>query len=329
MIGIGIIGGGRMAPGHARAVATQDGRAQVRGFASRAPGRAAALAAEHGGAAHLDWRDLLAQPDVDAVVIASPNLEHHEIGLAALQAGKHVLLEKPMAMSLAECDALIAAARRHRRKLMVGQTQHFFAVNRAAEQLLRAGTLGRLVTVTDTWYKPFGLASRRPWFLDRAQGGGMWLMNGTHMIDRMVWLSGSPVVSIKAWIGNPLLGLQADDTCVAHLHHASGLRTTLVHAGYQHGDERWHGEFLCERGLLRLSTFPPGAGLWVARGTQGFEPVPYEERDSLAAQMEAFVDCVARDLPEPVAPEHARHLVAVLLAGEESSRTGREVAVPA
>ena len=86
--------------------------------------------------------------------------------------------------------------------------------------------------VTDTWYKPFGLSVRQPWFLDRAHGGGMWFMNGNHMIDRLIWFTGSRVVAVKAWIGNPLLGLKSDDSSVAVLEHANGLLSTLTHAGY-------------------------------------------------------------------------------------------------
>lgn len=326
-IGVGIIGGGRIAVAHAQAVLANRPELALRALASRAPARAAELTERFGGEAVADWRRLLEREDVDAVIIGLPNHEHAEAAIAAANAGKHILLEKPMALTLDECDAMIDAARASRVKLFVGHTQHFFAMNRVAHDVLSSGQLGRVVTLTDTWYKPFGLSFRRPWFLDRAQGGGMWMMNGSHMIDRMVWLSGSRVVAVKAWIGNPLQAQQSDDAAIALLQHESGLCSTLVHGGYRVGDERWIGEALCTNGMLKLSTFPPNPGLWVARDEAGYQPVPYEERDSMELEVAAFAACIRDDAPEPVTPAHARHVMQVLLAAEESARTGREVLI--
>ena len=324
MINIGIIGGGRIAAGHAQAIAANPGLLKLRGIASARPDRLAELTGKFGGQGHANWRQLVEDPAIAAVVIGLRNDQHLEAVLAAARAGKHILLEKPMAMTLAECDRMIEAARAAKVKLFVGQTQHFFAVNQAAKKLLDSGELGHPVIVTDTWYKPFGLAVRQPWFLDRAHGGGMWFMNGNHMIDRLIWFTGSRVVAVKAWIGNPLLGLKSDDSSVAVLEHANGLLSTLTHAGYDVGDERWIGEFVCTRGMVKVSTFPPNPGLWAARQNT-YEPVPFTEFDSMAAEFRAFGECVRDKTAEPVAPEHARHVLEVMLAAEESSRRGREV----
>ncbi|MDZ4694435.1 MAG: Gfo/Idh/MocA family oxidoreductase [Deltaproteobacteria bacterium] len=327
MIRIGIIGGSRIAPGHAQAIRNLGNSCELIAVASSSAERARSIAEPHGAEAVVDWRTLLVRTDIDAVVVATPNPQHVEMGTAALRAGKHLLIEKPMAMTLAECDGLIQVAQDQRRKLFVGHTQHFFSTNQAARALLSSGELGSLVTFTDTWYKPFGVAVRRPWFLDRSTGGGMWFMNGAHMVDRALWFNDSKVTTVKAWIGNPLLGLKADDTNIAVLQHANGKLSTLVHAGYEVGDERWHGEFVCTKGMMRLSTFPPGAGLWTAKDASGYAPVKVEEREALTQQMDAFVNCIDKDLPETIAPIHARHVMAVLLAAEESSRTGRETSV--
>lgn len=76
--------------------------------------------------------------------------------------------------------------------------------------------------------------------------------------------------------------------------------------------------------MVKVSTFPPNPGLWAAR-KNAYEPVPFEDFDSMAAEFRAFGECVRDNTPEPVSPEHARHVVEVMLAAEESSRTGREV----
>lgn len=324
MIGIGIIGGGRIAAGHAQAVVANAGLLELRGISSARPERLSELVGKFGGQGYVDWRQMVERPDIDAVVIGLRNDQHLQAVLAAAKAGKHILLEKPMAMTLPECDRMIEAARVANLKLFVGQTQHFFAVNQAAKKLLDSGEMGRPVIVTDTWYKPFGLSVRQPWFLDRAHGGGMWFMNGNHMIDRMIWFTGSKVVGVRANISSSLLGLKSDDTAIAMLEHENGLLSTLTHAGYDVGDERWIGEFICTKGMVKVSTFPPNPGLWAAR-KNAYEPVPFEDFDSMAAEFRAFGECVRDNTPEPVSPEQARHVMEVMLAAEESSRTGREV----
>jgi predicted dehydrogenase len=324
MLGVGIVGGGRVCHAHARALAANAELFELRGIVDVDAARAAELGARYGCATYTDYRVLLERPEIDVITIALPNHLHAEVTIAACRAGKHVFVEKPMALTLDECDAMVEAAEAARVKLMVGHTQHFFALNIAAHRIIRSGELGELVQMTDTWYKPFGLSFRLPWFLDRAQGGGMWQMNGAHMVDRMLWLSDSPVVAVKAWIGNKLIRQNADDTAIAILHHASGVHAVLSHAGYERGDERWWGEFICTGGMLKLSTFAPGAGLWVAREDR-YEPVEIAPHDPFTFEFEQFGRSIREDTPEPITPAYARHIVEVLLAAEESARTGREV----
>ena len=326
MLGVGIIGGGRVAHAHARATATNGATLALRGIAEVDPTRAAGLGERYDCPSYTDYHALLAQPDIHLVTIALPNVLHAPAAMDAMAAGKHVFVEKPMALTLEECDAMIAAAGKAGVKLMVGHTQHFFALNLAAHRTISEGQLGPLAMLTDTWYKPFGLHLRLPWFLDRAQGGGMWQMNGAHMVDRMLWFADSPVVAVKAHIANPLLKQGADDSALAFLQHANGLCSTIVHAGYRAGDERWEGEFVCADGMLKLSTFPPNAGLWVARAER-YEPVEVAPNDPFSLEFELFARSILDDTPEPIAPTYARHVVQVLLAAEESARTGREVVI--
>jgi phthalate 4,5-cis-dihydrodiol dehydrogenase len=324
MLGVGIIGGGRICHGHAKAIAANEGLLALRAIADIDPARAEGLSAQYDCAGYTDYHELLEQPDINVVTIGLPNHLHAQAAIDAARAGKHVFVEKPMALTLDECDAMIEAAKGSGVKLMVGHTQHFFAVNMLAHKLIHSGSLGDLAFMTDTWYKPFGLQMRLPWFLDRAQGGGMWQMNGAHMVDRMVWFADSPVVAVKAWIGNRLLGQNSDDSSIVMLQHANGLHATLAHAGYRVGDERWEGEFVGTEGMLKLATFPPNAGLWVARESR-YEPVEYEPNSPFNLEFELFARSILDDTPEPITPEYARHIVAVLLAAEESARTGREV----
>ena len=338
MIGIAIIGASRISGAHANAIELNKDKFAFRGIVTSSQERGKALTDQYGGDIFPDYKAALAREDVDAVVVGLPNALHAEVAIAAAQAGKHVLMEKPMALDLSECDAMIEAANKAGTKLMIGQTQHFFPTNTKAYDLLNSGEIGDLVSLTDTWYKPFGLPNRRPWFLDRKTGGGMLFMNGNHMIDRMIWLAGSPVKSVKAWVGNPLLKQNADDSFSIMMHHESGLMTTLNHSAYEVGEERWEGEAIGTRGMLKFCTFAPNQGVYVAKKDK-YETVAHraagadadlaDDVIAMRDQFAGFGDCIKNDAPEPVTPAHARHIMAVMLAAEASSREGREVDVSA
>jgi predicted dehydrogenase len=333
MLSIGIIGAGRVSRAHARS-AQALGRTRVGGVAELDPERRERFATEYGCPAFERYEELLARPDVDAVVVALPHWLHKQITIDALQAGKHVLLEKPMAMSVAECDAILAAERTAGRKLMVGHSQHYFPVNLTVKSLLASGGIGRIILATDTWYKPFfGRERRPPWFLDAAKGGGMWPMNGPHMIDRLRLLIGSDVVAVKADVGNRIHGLSATDMGLAFLQFADGVHATIAHVGYRDGCgvDRFEAEFTGAEGQIKFDT----RHLWQARDGR-YEPVEITapsisdveasvQVSAFLLQMSAFADCVLHDTEPPITGAYGREIVRVLDACEESARTGREV----
>jgi phthalate 4,5-cis-dihydrodiol dehydrogenase len=333
MIGIGVIGAGRVSRAHARA-AQALGRTRLAGVAEIDAGRRERFSGEYGCPGFEQFEELLGRPEVDAVIVALPHWLHERVTVDALQAGKHVLLEKPMAMTVAECDAILAAERASGRKLMVGHSQHFFPVNLAAQALLQAGGIGRIVFATDTWYKPFfGGTERPPWFLDATKGGGMWPMNGPHMIDRLRLMIDSEVVAVKAQVGNFVHGLPTTDTGMALLQFADGAYATIAHVGYRDGCgvERFEAEITGIEGQIKFD----GRHLWRSReGRYEAEDVPVPSIADLAEgvpvstfllQMSVFADCILQDTEPPITGAFGREIVRVLDACEESSRTGREV----
>ena len=128
---------------------------------------AAAFAAEHGGKSYRDWRALLDDPAVDAVLIATPHDLHEEIAIGAAQAGKHILLEKPMAPNVAACDAVLAAADANGVKLMIGHVMHFALPCLKAKEIVDSGVLGAPVLGSSWMIKLWMESNRRPWHLNR------------------------------------------------------------------------------------------------------------------------------------------------------------------
>jgi phthalate 4,5-cis-dihydrodiol dehydrogenase len=325
VLGIAVFGAGRAGAGHARAVAQTPDTRLIAVFDVDAE-RATSFAETHGCEAFTSAEDVLRRDDVDLVTIALPNFLHEQATVEAASAGKHIFLEKPMADTVEECDRILAAVERAGVHLLIGHSQRYFASTVRARELIRGGSLGEPVYATDTWYKPFGVAGRLPWFLDRATGGGMWLMNGAHMIDRTCWVLDTEVAAVQAWIGTPFHGLKADDACMAFLRLRNGLHATIVHTGYRsRGVDRCEVEVSCTDGMLRFDSYSNQ----VAVDDNGaYQPIDVERVDPFTAELRNLVATIRGEETLRVPPRWGRHIVQVLLAAEESSRSGREVCLP-
>jgi predicted dehydrogenase len=198
-IGFGIIGTGMMGRTYAEALLTQvpSGR-----FVAVAGGsRADALAADYGVPADPDPGALLARPDVDAVVIATPHTTHLPLALAAAAAGKHIYLEKPMALSVAECDGILAAARDAGVQVTVASQSRYNEISLRAKELIDEGVTGpitmfRVTSPTVGWDVPAD-----GWFVDPREGGA-YLDWGPHGCDTLRWFTGSDATQAFAMFAN-------------------------------------------------------------------------------------------------------------------------------
>jgi predicted dehydrogenase len=163
---------------------------------SRAEAQAAAHRAERWSA---DVAGTLGAPDVDAALVLVPTALHADLCLQALEAGKHVLVTKPMASSVAEADAIIAAAADAERVLMVGQMRRFSPAYRRARELIDAGRIGRPLQLLDWLLEPPRRPpSFKPWYASaEAAGGGLILSSvwGPHAVDGALWLFDRPAVT--------------------------------------------------------------------------------------------------------------------------------------
>lgn len=330
MINVAVLGLGRIGPSHARTV-QQNPRASLVAIAEADQAKLERVAGDFPGVRRQrDYRDVLESPDVQAVIIALPHWLHEQAAVDAVQAGKHVLIEKPLANSVEECERIVAAVSSSRIKFMVGHTQHFYPIVAAAKRLLDAGEIGRLIMGIDSWYKPLEPEKRPSWMLDRKLGGGMMLMDGVHMIDRLLWHVGARVMAVKAMNGNPVYPeIPADDTAMAFLQFENGVVATLSRIAYRTGVTQYGADYFGTNGQLKYR-LPYGQfgenGLWVGRD-ESWRPVDVERRNSLADQFDAFLDCVENDTEPPVSVHHGLEVIRVMDAIERSAATGREVVI--
>ncbi|MDP3908585.1 Gfo/Idh/MocA family protein [Novosphingobium sp.] len=245
-INLGVIGLGR---GLVLALPALAAHPEIRLVAAadpRDPARAR-FAAEFGARTYADWQDLLADPAIDAVYIAAPHQFHAAQAIAAAQAGKHVLVEKPMAISLDDCRAMARAAALAGTVLITGPSHSFDTPVRHAAARIAEGALGapRLITAlnyTDFLYRP-----RRPEELDPAQGGGVMLSQAAHQIDVVRLLAGSALRSVRAVTGDWDAARPSEGAYAALLDFANGCAATLTYSGYARFDsdelQGWTGEF--------------------------------------------------------------------------------------
>lgn len=146
-----------------------------------------------------DYQDLLAQDNLDAITVAVPNVLHAEVTLAALEAGKHVLCEKPLATSVADGQAMVAAAERAGRVLALNMHQRLRAEMGVLRAAVASGRLGKIGYTKSRWLRRSGIPGFGSWFTQRELAGGGVLMDiGVHMMDLAMWLLGFPnVVAVR------------------------------------------------------------------------------------------------------------------------------------
>ena len=189
---------------------------------------------------------LCADASVQAVYIATPHQFHASNSCAALSRGKHVLVEKPMALTLEECRAMIAAARDAGVQLVVGHSHSFDAPILQARKIIASGALGRVRMISALNYTDFLYRPRRPEELDTQRGGGVLFNQAVHQVDVVRMLAGSRVKSVRALTGawDPARPTEGAYSC--QLNFEDGTFATLVYSGYAHFDSDeftgWIGE---------------------------------------------------------------------------------------
>jgi phthalate 4,5-cis-dihydrodiol dehydrogenase len=205
-------------------------------------GPRAAFARDHITArSYEDVQMLVRDPAVQVVYIATPHQFHAQHAALAAEHGKHIILEKPMALTLADCDAIIAAVERHKVHLIVGHTHAFDPAVRLMREIIERGELGRLGLIHSFNYTNFLYRPRRPEELDTSKGGGILFNQVPHQIDTARLLAGGKVRSVRAstTVLDPSRPTEA--SCAALLQFDNGAAASLVYSGYDHFDsDEWH-----------------------------------------------------------------------------------------
>lgn len=249
-IGLGIAGLGLAGSMMIRAAAVHPGIALCAG-ADPLPRPREAFARDFGARAHAGFDGLCADPAVEAIYIASPHQFHAEQAVMALDHGKHVLVEKPLALTLEDCDAVIEAAGRAGVHLIVGHTHAFDPNVRSIARLVAGGELGRLGMILAFNYTDFLYRPRRPEELDTALGGGIAFNQVTHQIEMARVIGGGLVRSVRANVGVLDPARPTEGNCAALLEFEDGAAASLVYSAYDFFDsDELHG-WIAESGIAK------------------------------------------------------------------------------
>jgi myo-inositol 2-dehydrogenase/D-chiro-inositol 1-dehydrogenase/scyllo-inositol 2-dehydrogenase (NAD+) len=284
---------------------------------------------------YAEYREALDRSDIDAVVVVTPTFLHREIACAAAQQGKHVFLEKPMAVTAAECHEILAAVDQAGVKLQIGFMRRFDDGFLGVKEVLDSGELGQVMKVKSTGRGP-GLPP--PWIYDLTKSNGIIAEVNSHDLDSLRWLTGSEPVRVYAEGGNfkcPEARRQFPDfydNVLACFRFADGALgevdgTCPCHYGY---DARV--EVLCEAGMLQVgSVAQPGVTRVSVDGQVAGQAVKSWRnlfKDAYLAEMEHFVDCIRLNEPPRVTGLDGLRAVEMVVAVNASLRSGRPVEIP-
>jgi predicted dehydrogenase len=339
---VGLIGSQFISSIHAESL-QRCPQAEIAAVASPTSGNAERFARRFGiPNAFTDYRQLLALPEIQMVVVGVPNDLHCQVVLDASAAGKHIVIEKPLCLSLGEAECMIAACRLAGVRLMYAEELCFAPKYVRLKQLLDSGALGK-PTLLKQSEKHDGPHAAHFWDVERS-GGGVTMDMGCHAIEFFRWMLGRPAIkSVYAQMTTQVHAAKTrgDDNAILILEFENGVTCMAEESWTKLGgmDDRAevygsdgvaYADLLHGNAIETYSRAGYDYAVEKAGSTKGWSFTIYEEAWNYGfhAEMAHFVDCVQNDKPPSVTGEDGRAVLEVIFAAYESARTGRKVELP-
>jgi len=341
-VGVGLIGSQFICSIHADSL-KKIRDAKMIAVMSPTPGNAKKFADLHHVPKHFtDLDEMLALDEIDMVVIGAPNYLHCEITLKAAAAGKHIVVEKPFCMNLAEADLMIDACKKAGVKLMYAEELCFTPKYVRLKSLLDEGALGKPLLLKQS-EKHDGPHASHFWDVERS-GGGVSMDMGCHAFQFFRWMNGNnPVKSVYAQMSTTVHQekTRGDDNGIIILEFENGVTAMAEESWTKPGgmDDRAevHGtegvayaDVLQGNSIQTYSTRGVGYAVEKAGDTRGWSFTMYEENWNYGfpQEMEHFVDCVMNDKTPLVTGEDGKAVMEIIFAAYESAGTGKKVMLP-
>ncbi|MBR0575101.1 Gfo/Idh/MocA family oxidoreductase [Proteiniclasticum sp. BAD-10] len=342
-IRVAFIGCGKIAQvRHIPEFAAHDG-AEIAGYYNRTPERAKDMAKKYGGAVYSSVEELLADDGVDAVVISVANRLHAAYTLAALSAGKHVLCEKPMALTLKDCRAMVEKAKETGKHLLIGHNQRLTPAHRKARALVEEGAIGKVLSFRTTFGHggPEGWSIRPgkdTWFFDPENAGmGVMADLGIHKTDLLQYLTGETVTEVTAQLHTldktgpegDLIAVDDNAFCIYRL--SGGAVGTLTVSWTFYGPEDNSTILYGTEGMIRIYD-DPQVSLRLQKKSGEVVDYPLEtiqtnENQTASGVAEAFLQEISSGEPSVLNAEEALSAMAAVFTALESSRQGKTLPI--
>ena len=321
MIKVGLIGGGGIANAHIRGYETHADRIKITAIADAVPETVERRVAELGADGYTDFKDMIANADIDAVDICLPHHLHRDAIVAAAEAGKHILCEKPLCLTPEQAVDVQEAVAAAGVTLMSAHNQLFMPAVAAAKELLTSGRLGRVyeVRTTDCFYNNFDPANMG-WRASAAtSGGGELIDTGYHPTYLMLHLAGaSPVEAVAMLSTHRLTFAEGEDSAQVVVRFDNGAVGTLWTSwAYDPPANTERFSVVAENGTL----YSDGTSLHVHFRSGEDESTTFEPVDTFAAEIGHFADCLLNGTRPLHSEKEGIEALGMILAGYESART--------
>lgn len=298
--------------------------------------RAQQFADKYEAKAYADLETMLAEVKPDAVSVCTPNALHAPMAITAANAGVHVLVEKPMAVTDAEAAAMVEAASKNGVKLMVGHNQRFMPPHVKAKQILASGILGKVLTFRTSFGHPgpdgWSVDGASSWFF-RKEDAIMGAMGdlGVHKSDLIRWLLEDEVSEVAAFIATIDKPGDVDDNANVLLRMRSGAIGSLVASWTYYKGEDNSTVLWCEKGVMKIGTHPDDQVIVELRnGTvekHKVGAISTNDKQESSGVIDAFIESIVTDSAPAVTGEEGRKSLKVILSAFESQATGQFIKV--
>ena len=343
MIKIGILGCGKIAQVRHIPEYAANPDCQLVGFYNPTKSRAEDMAAKYGGLAYDTAEELLANPEIDAVSICAANYAHAELSIQALNAGKHVLCEKPMAVTIEDCEAMLAAAEKAGKRLMIGQNRRLAKAHLCAKELLEQGEIGKVVSFRssfghggpETWSISPG---KDTWFFDKKRAAmGAMADLGIHKTDLLRFLLGQDVVRTTARLctldkrgpNDELIGVDDNAFCIYEM--SGGAFGTMTASWTYYGAEDNSTVLYGTEGIMRIYDDPAHSIVVIkADGSRKFydvEQIQTNDNQTASGVIDEFVAAVSEERPSILDAADVINSMKAVFASIRSAEEGRTVEV--
>ncbi|MDB5358333.1 MAG: oxidoreductase domain protein [Phycisphaerales bacterium] len=300
--------------------------------------RVAELAQKYGAKAFADYKEMLDKADIDAVVVAGPNALHAQQSIDALNAGKHVLCEKPMATTREDAKAMMQAAEKNKKFLMIGLNQRLMPPHVKAKEILQSGRLGKVLSFRTAFKHPgpegWSVDAGKSWFFKKAQAFmGVAGDLGVHKADLMRWLLGQEFTEVGGFVttldkrdseGN-LVDL--DDNAYLTLKTEGGIIGSMILSWTNYGTEENYTVLYGQKGVLALGVDPVyGVVVSYANGDRELHKVGEMStniKQVASGIIDSFTTSIQTNTPPEIDGQEGYKSLDVILTAMEAGHQGR------